>query len=126
MNIHSWYMLLPWKMYHHSPQLILNLHGWSGRQNQPSLGYNKQSLPNNFSLSRYSKEYLKIFGILESVVVIFSVTPSVKGSCPGSPLMFTNGSTAMEGLSRRGNVIFLLEVSSIGGLGCRYKRQIAT
>ena len=36
---------------------------------------------------------------LESSVMRSSVIPSLKYSCSGSPLMLTNGSTAMEGLS---------------------------
>ena len=32
-----------------------------------------------------------------------STTPSAKYSCSGSPLMFVNGSTAMEGLSGSGS-----------------------
>src|SRR6187551_3466566 len=35
----------------------------------------------------------------ESEVVISSAMPSVKYSCSGSPLMFWNGSTAIDGLS---------------------------
>ena len=34
-----------------------------------------------------------------SAVVISSTIPSAKYSCSGSPLMFWNGSTAIEGLS---------------------------
>src|SRR5512133_736082 len=38
----------------------------------------------------------------ESAVMISSTIPSAKYSCSGSPLMFWNGSTAIEGFS--GNV----------------------
>ena len=36
---------------------------------------------------------------LDSAVMMSSLIPSAKYSCSGSPLMFWNGSTAMEGLS---------------------------
>src|SRR5262245_13856367 len=39
----------------------------------------------------------------DSVVIRSSVSPSAKYSCSGSPLMFWNGSTAMEGLSGSGS-----------------------
>src|SRR4030067_3561084 len=55
-------------------------------------------------------------GILESPVMIFSVMPSLKYSCSFSPLMFVNGSTAIEGLSGSGYAIFLTEATSIAGL----------
>src|SRR5439155_23361152 len=42
--------------------------------------------------------------ILESAVVISSTMPSAKYSCSGSPDMFWNGSTAIEGLSGSGSV----------------------
>ena len=35
----------------------------------------------------------------DSAVMMSSTMPSAKYSCSGSPLMFWNGSTAMEGLS---------------------------
>ena len=35
----------------------------------------------------------------DSPVMMSSTMPSAKYSCSGSPLMFSNGSTAMEGLS---------------------------
>src|SRR5215470_17804646 len=35
----------------------------------------------------------------DNSVMMSSVTPSVKYSCSGSPVMFRNGKTAMEGLS---------------------------
>jgi hypothetical protein len=38
----------------------------------------------------------------ESAVMISSTMPSAKYSCSGSPLMFWNGSTAIDGLSGRG------------------------
>jgi hypothetical protein len=47
----------------------------------------------------------------ERAVMISSTIPSAKYSCSGSPLMFSNGSTAMEGLSGRARVWVL----SIGG-----------
>src|SRR5271168_4674416 len=37
----------------------------------------------------------------ESAVMISSTMPSTKYSCSGSPLMFWNGSTAIDGLSGR-------------------------
>ena len=37
----------------------------------------------------------------DSPVMMSSTMPSAKYSCSGSPLMFWNGSTAMEGLSGR-------------------------
>src|SRR6266403_1711671 len=37
-------------------------------------------------------------------VMMSSAIPSAKYSCSGSPLMFVNGSTAIEGLSGRGGV----------------------
>src|SRR5258708_12513482 len=39
----------------------------------------------------------------ESAVMISSTMPSTKYSCSGSPLMFWNGSTAIDGLSGKGN-----------------------
>src|SRR5262249_42431500 len=39
----------------------------------------------------------------ESAVIISSTIPSAKYSCSGSPLIFWNGSTAIDGLSGRGN-----------------------
>ena len=42
--------------------------------------------------------------IRESAVMISSTMPSAKYSCSGSPLMFWNGSTAIEGLSGSGSV----------------------
>src|SRR5215475_10501838 len=41
----------------------------------------------------------------ESAVMISSTMPSAKYSCSGSPLMFWNGSTAMEGLSGNGSSV---------------------
>ncbi len=38
-----------------------------------------------------------------SAVMMSSVMPSEKYSCSGSPDMFTNGSTAIEGLSESGS-----------------------
>src|SRR5712692_9383664 len=38
----------------------------------------------------------------DSAVMISSAMPSAKYSCSGSPLMFSNGSTAMDGLSGSG------------------------
>jgi hypothetical protein len=40
--------------------------------------------------------------IRDSAVMISSTMPSAKYSCSGSPLMFWNGSTAIEGLSGNG------------------------
>ena len=39
----------------------------------------------------------------ERAVMISSTMPSAKYSCSGSPLMFWNGNTAMDGLSGSGN-----------------------
>ena len=41
----------------------------------------------------------------ERAVMISSTMPSAKYSCSGSPLMFWNGSTAMDGLSGRARVV---------------------
>ena len=38
-----------------------------------------------------------------------STTPSAKYSCSGSPLMFVNGSTAIEGLSRDAEALSWLD-----------------
>jgi hypothetical protein len=43
-----------------------------------------------------------ISGILQRAVMMLSQIPSAIYSCPGSPLMFTKGSTAIEGLSGSG------------------------
>ena len=51
--------------------------------------------------------------IFERSVMIFSVIPSLKYSCFGSSLMFTKGSTAMDGLSGKGYAIFSIEAGSI-------------
>src|SRR5512139_3963129 len=48
----------------------------------------------------------KIRGVLERAVIISSVIPSLKYSCFGSSLILAKGSTAIEGLSGRGNAIF--------------------
>ena len=48
----------------------------------------------------------------DSPVMMSSTMPSAKYSCSGSPLMFWNGSTAMEGLSGRGSGCAV----SLGGL----------
>src|SRR5215510_8522083 len=42
----------------------------------------------------------------ESAVVISSTIPSAKYSCSGSPLMFSNGNTAIEGLSGSASAVF--------------------
>src|SRR5215470_15694050 len=42
-------------------------------------------------------------GILERSVIKSSVIPSLKYSCPGSPLRFVKGSTTREGLLGNGN-----------------------
>ena len=39
----------------------------------------------------------------DSAVMISSTMPSTKYSCSGSPLMFWNGSTAIDGLSGSGS-----------------------
>jgi hypothetical protein len=39
----------------------------------------------------------------DNAVMISSTMPSVKYSCSGSPLMFWNGNTAIEGLSGNGS-----------------------
>src|SRR5512137_2407070 len=56
-------------------------------------------------------------GTLESPVIMFSVIPSLKNSCLGSPLILTKGSTAMEGNSGRGKAIFFGSALSTGGEG---------
>jgi len=40
--------------------------------------------------------------IFDNAVMISSTMPSAKYSCSGSPLMFWNGRTAIDGLSRKG------------------------
>jgi len=45
-------------------------------------------------------------GTLERAVIIFSVIPSLRNSRFGSSLMFTKGSTAIEGRSGKGKAIF--------------------
>ena len=42
-------------------------------------------------------------GIRANAVIMSSTTPSAKYSCSGSPLMFWNGRTAIEGLSGSGS-----------------------
>src|SRR5210317_693651 len=64
--------------------------------------------------------------ILDRPVIICSVIPSLKYSCSGSPLRLLNGSTAMEGLSGRGNAIFSTEATSVGAGEGRKDFQIAT
>src|SRR4029453_13002762 len=54
---------------------------------------------------------------LERSVMRSSVMPSLKYSCSGSPLMLTNGSTAMEGLSGKGGG------TGWGGGGGRKKKK---
>ncbi len=44
-------------------------------------------------------------GSRDSVVMMFSVSPSLKYSCSGSPLMLSKGSTAMDGLSGSGKAM---------------------
>jgi hypothetical protein len=41
--------------------------------------------------------------IRDSAVMISSTMPSAKYSCSGSPLIFVNGSTAIDGLSGSGS-----------------------
>src|SRR5512143_287260 len=53
--------------------------------------------------------------IFDRDVMISSVNPSVKNSCLGSPVMFSNGSTAMEGLSGSGNDVFSVKKEKIPG-----------
>src|SRR4030043_1311065 len=48
--------------------------------------------------------------------MISSVIPSLKYSSLGSPLIFTKGSTAMEGLSGSGKAILSFEATSILGV----------
>ena len=54
-------------------------------------------------------------GIFDRDVMICSVNPSVKYSCLGSPVMFSNGSTAMEGLSGSGSAAFFTGATPAGG-----------
>jgi hypothetical protein len=42
--------------------------------------------------------------IRESAVMFSSTMPSAKYYCSGSPLMFWNGSTAIDGLSGKGGL----------------------
>ena len=49
----------------------------------------------------------------ESAVMISSTIPSAKYSCSGSPLMFSNGSTAMDGLSGSGGTALSLSLSAL-------------
>ena len=51
--------------------------------------------------------------IFDRDVMISSVNPSVKYSCFGSPVMFSNGSTAMEGLSGSGKAAFSVKKEKI-------------
>ena len=53
--------------------------------------------------------------IFDKDVMICSVNPSVKNSCLGSPVMFSNGSTAMEGLSGSGKAVFSERKAKIPG-----------
>src|SRR5512143_483386 len=53
--------------------------------------------------------------IFDRDVMISSVNPSVKYSCFGSPVMFSNGRTAMEGLSGSGNDVFSVRKEKIPG-----------
>ena len=46
----------------------------------------------------------------DRAVMISSTIPSAKYSCSGSPLIFSNGSTAIDGLSGRGNGIRVVAV----------------
>ena len=48
---------------------------------------------------RVSRDHEEPLGNRDSAVMMSSTMPSAKYSCSGSPLMFLNGSTAMEGLS---------------------------
>src|SRR5659263_394374 len=57
-----------------------------------------------------------ISGIFDRDVMICSVNPSAKYSCFGSPVMFSNGSTAMEGLSGSGSATFFTEATPPGGV----------
>ena len=53
--------------------------------------------------------------IFDRDVMISSVNPSVKYSCFGSPVMFSNGSTAMDGLSGSGKAVFSVKREKIPG-----------
>ena len=44
----------------------------------------------------------------DSAVMISSTMPSPKYSCSGSPLMFWNGRTAIDGLSGNGSTVGLI------------------
>jgi hypothetical protein len=48
--------------------------------------------------------------------MISSTIPSAKYSCSGSPLMFWNGSTAIDGLSGRGRVGVVLTGEALGAV----------
>src|SRR5512143_1914770 len=54
-------------------------------------------------------------GIFDREVMICSVNPSVKYSCFGSPVMFSNGSTAIDGLSGSGKAVFSVKKAKIPG-----------
>ena len=51
----------------------------------------------------------------DSAVMRSSVIPSEKASCCGSPLMLTNGSTAIDGLSGSGRAMRSIDAGSILG-----------
>src|SRR5512143_1036817 len=53
--------------------------------------------------------------IFDSDVMSSSVNPSVKYSCLVSPVKFSNGSTAMEGLSGSDRVVFSVRKEKIPG-----------
>ena len=53
--------------------------------------------------------------IFDSDVMICSVNPSVKYSCFGSPVMFSNGSTTIDGLSGSGKAVFSVRKEKIPG-----------
>src|SRR3954452_10765562 len=53
----------------------------------------------------------------ESAVITSSTSPSAKYSCSGSPLMFVNGRTAMEGLSGSGSGFVSLRRGRVHSFG---------
>ena len=53
----------------------------------------------------------------DSSVMMSSVMPSVKYSCSGSPLMFWNGSTAIDGLSGKRERYVAAAASAVVGAG---------
>src|SRR6516165_8556001 len=63
-------------------------------------------------------------GMRESAVMISSTIPSAKYSCSGSPLIFWNGSTAIDGLSgKASDGPVAVPTTGLEGLGCVLSRM---